>query len=125
MGVLGSTFSDEAHQTTINATTITLLTRTLDADSAGLIRLRGIARRIDGVTKAFSFGSVGFRESGGITLFNNVLDLLGTTGDLLTLLTATMVVDVSGGDIRVRATGIAATEIDWAVVIEGVQLVHS
>lgn len=124
MGLIGSSYSDASSNTTINATPMTLLARTMDANSSGLLKVFGIARRIDGATKSFSLQSVGYVNEGGMALFNNVVDLLGSAGDLIALLAATLTVDTSGSDVRIRATGIAATEIDWTVLVNGVLVQH-
>ena len=109
-----------------NATQQTLSARTITENSGGFLGVRVTARRVsDGATKVFDL-EYGFkRDEGDVIVFGlNLLGVKGTVGDLIALAAVSATVDDSGSDTRIRVTGLASTEIDWAFREYGEELNH-
>lgn len=112
------TFSDDA--------TRTLLARTVTPNSVGFSITRVEARRVsDGAGKVF-FLEFGFkRNTGDAEVFGVVLlGEKGNAADLSALAAVSATLDALGSDVRVRITGLAGTEIDWACTESGEAVVH-
>jgi len=113
-----ATFSD--------ATQHTLSAETIIENAAGFRVIRVSARRVsDGAAKVW-FLEVGFkRDTGNLTVFGlTLLATKGTAADLIALVLAAVTVDAVDSDMRIRVTGLASTEIDWAFTTSGEAVVH-
>lgn len=109
---------------TSNATTQTILSHTASENSSGYFTISGTARRIsDGASKAWSMNGVFKRSTGSASVSVELLGNLGSSTDLLALLTTAVSVDTSGADVRVRITGLASTDIQWYAEMLGQEMV--
>lgn len=107
-----NTFTTAFARTT-DATVTTLYSLTLPANSAACFEVILLARDI--ATDASAFFRIGYgayRAGGGATETGTV-DVTSKTAALAAAATA----DISGNDMRIRITGIAATTIDWQAQI--------
>lgn len=100
---------------TTDGTQTTLASWTVPEDSSVAIQANIIARNTStGAIAAFYKFSGGKNVGGVVSLVGSILDVVSAIKDLA-MLTASCTFDTSGTDIRVRVTGIAATNIEWMV----------
>lgn len=97
---------------TTNATTATLASFTVPTDAGVAMEVTCIAKTAAGDVAKFVKSALAKDIAGTLTLEGTVLSVIA---DILStaLLTATLTMDVSGTTARLRATGVAATNIDW------------
>lgn len=97
---------------TTDATTTTLDTYTVPANSIVGTEIIVVAK--DGSNNAGVFKTVASatRSGAGASIVGSAIAVI-TPILSVTLATATLTIDVSGNDVRIRATGVTATTIEW------------
>jgi hypothetical protein len=107
--------------TTTDATVTTAFIYTLVDNSAISLKSRISAMQSDGSNrKVFEVNVYVFRDGAGATIQGVAFDSFvpfGTAGFAAVVVTF----DVSGNDVRLRVTGIAATTINWRTYTEPVE----
>ena len=104
----------------------TIYSQTMPENSAGRATVYAVARRVsDGASKTFTLELGYKRGTGDVTIFGlQLLSAKGTVGDLIALAAVSATVDEAEGDLRVRVSGLASTEIDWLITFVGEAVVH-
>ncbi len=113
--------------TTSNGSAQTIIAHTVpEVNSSGWFQGKVVCRRLsDGATKVWFLQGSYKRGTGNASIESTLLGgVIGTTGDLLALLTANVTMDASGDDIRMRVTGLAGTDIIWIADLQGNELVE-
>ncbi len=102
---------------TTDDTATTLASWTVPDDSSVVVQATVVARNTStGAIAGFYKFAAGKNVGGNVSLVGSILDIISAIKDL-SMLTASCTLDVSGTDIRVRVTGIAATTIEWMVAL--------
>lgn len=102
---------------TTNATVTTAATYAVPDDSVIAVDVTVICKTMGNV-KRFSTKSIFFRTGGGVaTEAGDPLEVLSSQGSV-SLVTATILLEANGNNIRVRVTGVLLTTIDWDYSIE-------
>ena len=118
MASLGS----ERTLSTTDATVTTAWIYTLADNTAISLVARVQAMQSDGSNrKSFMMGIQVYRDGAGALVQGVVFDFYvpyGTAG----FVTAVATIDTNANDVRLRVTGIAATNINWRVYVEPVEV---
>jgi hypothetical protein len=97
---------------TTNATATTLDTYTVPEKSVTGVEVTVVARDASNNPGLFKQAAAVTKSTGSASIVGSVLNLI-TPILSVSLATATVTIDTSGSDIRLRATGVAATTIEW------------
>lgn len=110
--------------TTMGNSQTTILSREVAEKTSGYFTVNVVCRRLsDGATKAFVFSGSHKRMTGSPEVNTETLTLIGTNGDILALLLAGVVADISGNEVRIRVTGLSSTTMIWYAEIVGNEIV--
>lgn len=102
---------------TTSATVTTILTLTLSSSTAYLLTIRVVGNQSGGSNRAsYVRRATAYRATAGVATLQGSVETLGT--DVESNAAWDVTVDVTGNDLRVRATGVAATNINWTAVVE-------
>lgn len=99
---------------TSDATVTTLATIELPADARGVLLVTLVGNTADGAAGLIGGKAIHWKCASGVAAV--VASVVTVTDNLETLTTATWAVDASGGSLRIRVTGEAATNINWSAV---------
>lgn len=106
-----------ATATTTNGTQTTVGTYTLPTNCSSYVDAIIQGRNTStGDMIAMRLGGMAKRLTGNSSQVGSIGNILATQSDLALIL-ASATIDVSGTDIRIRVTGLAATSIEWMVVL--------
>lgn len=112
-------FRDVWALSTSDATAQVIALRTLAANQAYAGRIRVQAQTAGGQQKSWQFIANASRISTASATMTGASPLTDFAHNTAGLASATAVVAVSGNDVRITLTGIAATDINWTVVADG------
>lgn len=102
---------------TSGAVTATVCSYTLPAATTVRLQARVTARSSTGDSATMSSGGLAKTVAGVSTVVGSVFSI-GTAQSDASLATATMTLDISGSDARVRVTGVALVDIDWQGILQ-------
>lgn len=119
----GKLYSDIASVQTTNATETTAFSWSIVDEAVTTVTVEASAIRSDGSVTASYVRRVRIKRDGGTVS-------VGTVGEVFTdeeagFATCNVTVDASGSTGRVRVTGVAATTIDWVVVVSRLEHTHA
>lgn len=116
-------YSDIANVQTTDATVTSAFTWTITDEAVTQVTVEALAVKSDGTTTASYVRRVRIKRDGGTVTVGTVESTF--TDEEAGFSTCEVTIDNSTSTGRVRVTGVAATTIDWGIVINRIEVTHA